>query len=160
MSDSQAQHGSRGGPPEGTQGGPAMVELPGAGRVAREALSWSFVRSAGPGGQNVNKRATKAVLRARIDGLGLSEPQRARLVHLAGSLATDAGEVIISSDSTRSQERNRDDCLRRLGDLVRRARTKPKTRRKTKPSKGAVQRRIDAKKQRGETKRRRRGPID
>lgn len=137
-----------------------MVELPGAGRVAREALSWSFVRSAGPGGQNVNKRATKAVLRARIDGLGLSEPQRARLVHLAGSLATDAGEVIISSDSTRSQERNRDDCLRRLGDLVRRARTKPKTRRKTKPSKGAVQRRIDAKKQRGETKRRRRGPID
>ncbi len=137
-----------------------MIELPGAGRVPESALSFTFVRSAGPGGQNVNKRATKAVLRVDVAELGLADDQRARLVQFAGSLATDGGELVISAEETRSQERNREACLRKLGDLVRRARTRPKSRKKTRPSKGAVQRRIDEKKRRGQIKKQRRGPID
>ncbi|MEQ8769122.1 MAG: alternative ribosome rescue aminoacyl-tRNA hydrolase ArfB [Phycisphaerales bacterium] len=124
------------------------------------ALSFSFVQSSGPGGQNVNKRATKAVLRVDVGALGLADDQRARLITLAGHLATDSGELVITAEQTRSQERNREACLRKLGDLVRRARTRPKSRKKTKPSKGAVQRRIDAKKRRGQIKKQRRGPVD
>lgn len=128
--------------------------------MPERALAWSFSGSSGPGGQNVNKRATRATLRVTIDALGLEAPVRARLVRLAGSLVNDAGEVVISGDEHRSQARNKEACLARLGELLAKARTRPKPRKKTKPSKGAVQRRIDAKKQRGEAKRRRRGPIE
>ena len=92
-----------------------VIELPGAGRVPEAAISFSFVRSAGPGGQNVNKRATKAVMRVDIALLGLTPDQRERLARLAGHLATDSGELVIASEETRSQERNREACLRKLG---------------------------------------------
>ena len=137
-----------------------MVDLPGGGGVPERALAWSFSGSSGPGGQNVNKRATRATLRVTLTELGLEGPVLARLKRLAGSLVNEAGELVISGDEHRSQARNKDACLARLGDLLQRARTRPKPRKKTKPSKGAVQRRIDAKKQRGEAKRRRRGPME
>ena len=129
-------------------------------RVPEAAIGVAFVRSSGPGGQNVNKRATKCQLRIALDAIPLSASARARLVALAGSSMTDAGEILIQDDSTRSAARNSDACMDRLRELVVRALVAPKKRRPTKPSRGAVQRRIDDKKQRGEKKQRRQRPDD
>lgn len=139
---------------------PQGVPLAPGVRVASSAIVLSFVRASGPGGQNVNKRATKCQLRIRLDDIPLTDAARARLIALAGSLLTDSGDLIIQDDSTRSQARNRDACLDRLRELVARALVAPKKRRPTKPSRGAVQRRIDDKKRRGESKQRRRPPDD
>lgn len=140
--------------------GVPRVELPGGASVPGGALSWSFTGSSGPGGQNVNKRATKAVLRVVISDLGLGAAAAARLGKLAGTLVTDEGELVLTNDESRSQAQNKRACLERLGGLIAEAKKRPKVRKKTKPSKGAVQRRIDEKKKRGETKRRRQGPIE
>lgn len=129
-------------------------------RVPEAALGVAFVRSSGPGGQNVNKRATKCQLRIALDAIPLSAAARARLVTLAASSLTDAGEILIQDDATRSAARNREACMDRLRELVVRALVAPKKRRPTKPSRGAVQRRIDDKKQRGEKKQRRQRPDD
>jgi len=144
-------------PPQNPTSG---VELPDGTVVPGGALSWSFTGSSGPGGQNVNKRATKAVLRVDIAGLRLGASVSSRVRRVAGSLVTDEGGLVIANDESRSQAQNKRACLERLAGLIKEAKKRPKVRKKTKPSKGAIQRRIDAKKQRGETKRRRRGPID
>jgi ribosome-associated protein len=128
---------------------------PGA-SVHPDALAWTFTGSGGPGGQNVNKRATRAVL--RVDPALLTMPAwaRARVRALAGSALTEAGELLIASDEHRSQGMNKDACLERLSELCSRAMVRPKIRRKTKPSKGSVERRLTEKKRRGDTKRGRR----
>ncbi len=127
-------------------------------RVPRSALRAAFVRASGPGGQNVNKRATKCQLRVAVDAIDMPEDARARLVAAAGSLLTDAGEILIQDDTTRSAGRNHDACMDRLREMVARALVAPRKRRPTKPGRGAVQRRIDEKKRRGEAKQRRRPP--
>jgi ribosome-associated protein len=137
---------------------PQGVPLAPGVQVPASAIGLSFVRASGPGGQNVNKRATKCQLRIRLDDIPLTDAARARLVALAGSLLADSGDLIIQDDSTRSQARNRDACFDRLRELVARALVAPKKRRPTKPSRGAVQRRIDEKKRRGQSKQRRRPP--
>ena len=116
-----------------------------------------FVRSSGPGGQNVNKVATAVQLRfdAR-NSLALPGDVRTRLIRLAHRRLTQEGFLIIDAHRFRTQERNREDAIERLVDLIRIAAEKPKPRRKTKPSQAAKQRRIDSKKRRGETKRMRR----
>lgn len=119
------------------------------------ALSFSFVASAGPGGQNVNKRATKCVLRVSLSSLNLTPPQLHRLAGLASHYLTSEGELVIDSGEHRSQSQNRDECIERLSDLVRTCMVAPKVRRKTKPSKGSIRRRLDDKRSRGETKARR-----
>jgi ribosome-associated protein len=121
--------------------------------VPEAAMEFSFIASAGPGGQNVNKRATKCQLRVPLHVLLLSKPELDRFVHLAASLVTPSGDVLIASGEHRSQERNRDECVERLADLLRIALVPPKVRRATKPSKRAKQRRIDEKKHRGGIKR-------
>lgn len=126
--------------------------------IDEENIAFRFVQSSGPGGQNVNKRATKAEMRVDIQTLGLGQAARLRLRRLAGHLVTDGGEIIISSDRTRSQRRNRDDCLERLSRLVAKAIEEPIRRRPTKPSAGSVRRRLEAKRRRGEIKRNRRDP--
>ncbi len=146
--------------PSPDPGPPTGVALAPGVRVAEAALGVAFVRSSGPGGQNVNKRATKCQLRIPLDAIPLSAMARTRLVGLAGANLTDAGEILIQDDSTRSAARNRDACMDRLRELVMRAMVVPKKRRPTKPSRGAVQRRIDEKKQRGEKKQRRQRPED
>lgn len=128
--------------------------------VPEPALKFAFVRASGPGGQNVNKRATKCQLRVLLDDIPLKPGPRARLVDLAGASLTDAGEILIQDDSTRSANRNRTACMDRLRELVARALVVPKKRRPTKPGRGAIQRRIDAKKQQGEKKQRRKPPED
>lgn len=130
-----------------------------AGRVvvASAALSWSFARSGGPGGQHVNTSDSKVELRLRPEALvGLDAGGRARLAALAGRRLTASGDLILVAEEHRSQAANRVVVLERLEDLVARALVVPRKRRATKPSRGAVERRLASKKARGAAKARRR----
>jgi len=139
--------------------GSGITLAPGV-RISKQDLTISFVRSSGPGGQNVNKRSTKAQLRIALDRITLSERAMKRLRRLAGSAVTSSDELLIESDETRSQSRNKAACLDRLRELVARAVIEPKQRRATKPTKGSIRRRLDTKNKRSETKRLRRPPRD
>jgi ribosome-associated protein len=141
---------------------PAGVEIIPGVRISESAMRFQFARSGGPGGQNVNKLNTKAELWVPLAAItGLTERAFARLRSMAGKRLTTGGEIHISAETERSQERNRAAVLDRLRALIAAAAHEPKPRRKTKPSRGAKQRRIQAKKQRSETKSRRRaGPHD
>jgi ribosome-associated protein len=125
--------------------------------VAPSALRFSFTTSSGPGGQNVNKRATRAELRVSLMDLTMSPAAIERLRRFASHRVTIEGELIVESDRTRSQEQNRSDCLERLRELVVLALVEPKRRRKTRPTKGSRERRISEKKSRSRTKRNRGG---
>jgi ribosome-associated protein len=129
---------------------------PGA-SVPEAALRFTFVASGGPGGQNVNKRATKAELRVALADLQMPEPARARLNRIAGRRLVD-GELLFTSEVHRSQGQNRAECLDRLRELVLSALTPPRPRKKTRPSRGSVERRLESKRRIAEAKRRRRSP--
>lgn len=150
-------------PPQAPSGGPenpsgtGILLAPGV-RVRDDAIKINFVRSSGPGGQNVNKRSTKAQLRIAVDDIPLDERPRARFIRLCRSAITNAGELIIESDQTRSQGRNKDACMAKLKEIIQRALVEPKLRKATKPTKGSIRRRIEAKKQRAQTKQRRKPP--
>lgn len=137
---------------------PGAIRLAPRVEVSAADVRFSASRSSGPGGQNVNKRSTKVELRMDLGAIPISEAARKRLAGLLGHQLTDAGEIVIAADEHRSQRRNKEECIARLGDLVRRAMVAPKRRIATKPSRGAKERRLTEKKQRGETKARRRRP--
>ncbi len=121
-------------------------------------LEWTFVRSSGPGGQNVNKVASAAQLRFLLAANSTLPPEvKRRLRRLAGRRLTDDGDIVIIARGERSQERNRRDALERLEALVERARIEPKPRKRTKPTRASKERRLEAKHRRGEAKRGRTG---
>ena len=137
---------------------PGRLPLGPGASVPESALRFSFVASGGPGGQNVNKRATKAELRVALADLWMPEPARARLARLAGRRLAD-GDLLFTSDVHRSQGQNRAECLDRLRELVLAALAPPRPRKKTRPSRGSVERRLQSKRHASETKRRRK-PVD
>lgn len=121
--------------------------------IPDEDFEWKFIRSSGPGGQNVNKVASAVQLRFLLpQNTSLPVAVRNRLRRLAGQRINDDGTILISARSERSQEQNRREALERLAELVREALVEPKIRRKTRPTRASKERRIDAKKRRGNTK--------
>jgi ribosome-associated protein len=129
--------------------------------IDEKELHETFVRSSGPGGQNVNKVSTAVQLRFDVaHSPSLPEDVRQRLLRLGGKRVTEEGVLIIDAKRFRTQERNRQDARDRLADLVRAATRRPKTRRATRPTAASRQRRIDEKKQRSRVKRMRRMPED
>jgi ribosome-associated protein len=129
--------------------------------VPASALSLHTSRSSGPGGQNVNKVASKVELRvdlARIEGL--PDAARARLRGLAGSRLDAEGRLVVTSQKTRDQHRNLEDAREKLKALVRRSLEAPKARRPTRPTSGSRERRLSEKKRAAERKRRRSRPTD
>jgi ribosome-associated protein len=121
----------------------------------------SYARSAGPGGQNVNKVNSKAILRWRvIDSPSLPAAVRQRFLAHFGNRVTNDGEIVIAADEHREQPRNLTACYDRLRAMILSV-AKPPTRRiKTRPSRGAVERRIQSKQRNSEKKQQRRGGFD
>ena len=126
--------------------------------IPPSALAWKFVRSRGPGGQNVNKVATAVECRLNLDEAGIDPGVRERLERLAASRLTAAGYIVIFADTHRTQQRNREAALERLSTLIEQARQVPKRRIPTTPSAGAKARRRDEKRRRAGIKELR-GPV-
>jgi ribosome-associated protein len=126
-------------------------------RIPDRELRFSFVRSSGPGGQNVNKVNSKAVLRWSVaTSGGLHEPVRQRFISRYGTRINDAGELILTSERYRDQPRNEEDCRKKLQEMLAAVARPPKRRKKTKPTRASVERRHVQKRTRSQRKQARR----
>lgn len=125
--------------------------------IPAEELRWDFSRSGGPGGQNVNKVATKVELRwAPGASRAFGQEEREHLLRRLAGRLTAQGELIVTSSRTRDQSRNREDARRKLAALIEAALARPKPRKRTAPSREAVERRLREKQARSVRKRSRR----
>ena len=125
--------------------------------IDEREVQQEFIRSSGPGGQNVNKVATAVKLRFDVmNSRSLPDDVRRRLIRLAGRRMTEDGVLIIDARRFRTQERNRQDSIRRLVELIRKAAEKPKPRRRTKPTLASKRKRLENKRHRSVVKRMRR----
>ncbi len=136
-----------------------MIEITPTLHIEEREVQIEFTRASGPGGQNVNKVATAVQLRFDVRASSLPEEVKARLIKLGGSRVTEGGILVIEAKRHRTQDANRTDARTRLAELIRRAAAKPKTRRKTKPSRAAKEKRLEAKKQRSVIKKLRQGKL-
>ena len=133
-----------------------MLEITPSFSIDERELHFDFIRSAGPGGQNVNKVATAVQLRFDVRASALPAHAQERLLALAGRRATAEGELLIEARRYRTQEQNREDATQRFVELVRKALLPPRPRKKTKPTVASKAKRLEQKKRKGEVKRMRR----
>ena len=121
-------------------------------RLTEDEVEWSAIRAQGAGGQNVNKVSNAAQLRFDVNTSRLPEDVKQRLLAVSDQRISGDGVVVIKAQDHRSLERNRQDALARLQDLVDRAAVVPRRRVATKPTQGSKRRRLEGKQQRGQTK--------
>ena len=130
-----------------------MIQITPALSIDEAEINFNFIRSSGPGGQNVNKVATAVQLRFDIhNSPSLASDIKGRLIRLAGNRVNADGILLIEAKRFRTQEANREDAILRFIELVRKASVKPKKRVKTKPTRSSQEKRLMEKKRRGETK--------
>ncbi len=127
-------------------------------QIPEAEIEMTAVRSAGPGGQNVNKVSSAIHLRFDISKSSLPDELKSRLLALRDRRISSDGIVVIKAQRSRSQEANREDALRRLDELLRKAQIVKKSRRRTRPTRGSVERRLNRKSQRAKIKSLRRRP--
>ncbi len=131
-----------------------MLEINSNITIKSSELHFDFVRSSGPGGQNVNKVASAVQLRYDIrNSTSIPEEIKPKLMKLAGKRVTSDGILVIDARTSRSQSQNREEALERLRSLILKALHKPKPRRKTKPTRASIEKRLRNKKARGKVKR-------
>ena len=136
-----------------------MLDITESIRIPEDEFEWSFARSSGPGGQNVNKVASKAVLRWNVaTSPSLPDDVRSRLQAQQRRKVTVEGDFILTSQRYRDQERNKQDCLEKLRDYVLQAAVVPKVRKKKKPTRASKERRLSEKRHRAAAKTTRRKP--
>lgn len=129
--------------------------------IPDDELEWTFSRSGGPGGQNVNKVASKAQLRWKLAAsAALPDDVKERLMAQQGGRLTTDGDVLIASQRYRDQDRNRQDCVDKLRAIIAQAVHVPRKRRPTRPSRAATENRLDEKRRRSHTKSGRRPPSE
>ncbi len=130
-----------------------MIEITPRIAIAEEELGFAFIRASGPGGQNVNKVASAVQLRFSVAASpNLPEGVKRRLAGLAGRRMTQDGVIVITAQRFRTQERNRDDAVERLVELIRAATVVAPPRRPTRPTLASKERRLKAKEHRGQIK--------
>ena len=126
--------------------------------ISMDEIELTYVRSSGPGGQNVNKVASKAVLRWNLGASPLSDEAKGRFRRLYPSYVSEGGDVILTGQRFRDAPKNRDDCLEKLRQMILKALEKPKKRIPTKPTRGSIRRRLAAKAKHSAKKELRRPP--
>ena len=135
------------------------LEITPALSVPMTEIEFTYVRSSGPGGQNVNKVASKAVLRWNLAASSLSDEAKGRFRQIYPSYVSEGGDVILTGQRFRDAPKNRIDCLEKLRQMILKALEKPKKRIPTKPTRGSVRRRL-AEKARHSAKKELRRPPD